>query len=160
MVKIVPQPSAKALAEVSVGELRIGKELNAFQQILKTWYFTCYTLGTAIFASFYFLLWTILQAVWEDRRWRKRRYMSEEPPCDLGSDFNFEDLSFGPAEQQSRRASSWERGAQHFRSSGGSSDDEWEDLYYDTNEAAFATDAQANGTVPSGRVPSDDSRSC
>ena len=79
--------------EVAEGHARIGKELNAFQELLKYHCFTCATIGTCIFASLYFFLWSLLAVLWEDYQ---RRHMEQEPQCELdeNDDFNFDDLHF------------------------------------------------------------------
>ena len=46
------------------GEVRIGKELNAFQTILKEWYYTCFTLGTMCFAALYLMLLEMVRVYW------------------------------------------------------------------------------------------------
>lgn len=68
------------LVEVTSGELRIGKELNRYQEFLKTWYFTCYTMGTLIFATLYLVTFEIMRAYWE-------QYWQHDPYEDIHISF-------------------------------------------------------------------------
>jgi hypothetical protein len=134
LVKIVPTPFATSLVEVSNAVLRIGKELNVFQELLKQWYFTCYSIGTASFMTIYFLLCSFLLKVF-----RQRREEVEEPSCELefsDSDFNFETAHVHPerhTRQSADTTGSVMRDApadRRFDQDG----DEWEDLYYEPSD--------------------------
>jgi hypothetical protein len=76
--------TATAIVEITGGELRIGKELNRYQEILKGWYYSCFVLGTLVFAGFYAKLWSLLMTI------SKGPPVEEEPPCDL-DDMEFEE---------------------------------------------------------------------
>lgn len=80
------------------GEIRIGEELSAFQELLKDWFYTCYCLGTIIFAVMYFMLQLATGIIWWAlrERWRLQAELDDEPPCVLDFDPNedFDDIRF------------------------------------------------------------------
>jgi hypothetical protein len=95
VVKIERPSSAQNLVEVIRGELRIGNELTRFQEILKEWFYTCFCIGTLLFASIYYVMGLLLAFAWKiyDAR-RRDALFEEEPYCELDlddEDFQFED---------------------------------------------------------------------
>ena len=80
--------SQQKVVEVLRGELRIGEELNKFQELLKEWYYTAFFVGTLSFAVFYLFAWSIflrlLQRIGFFRIW----HGLEEPECELDMDFS------------------------------------------------------------------------
>jgi hypothetical protein len=92
-------PQQHAGIEVIGGAIRIGKELNAFQEVLRTWFYTCGMIGTCYCACLYVILWQgVLLPLYKSQfEFGDQGY--DEPSCDLdldGEDFNdqddFEDL--------------------------------------------------------------------
>jgi hypothetical protein len=82
------------IVEAIGGEIRIGEELSQFQETIKTWFYTCFCLGTMAFAILYYLSFTLLQWIfvtWKERQKRRRRY-DEEFDFDIDLDDNFEDV--------------------------------------------------------------------
>jgi Putative adipose-regulatory protein (Seipin) len=83
-----------ARVEVVAAELRIGEELTPFQErFIKTWFWTCCGVGTAMFATLYagvyqLLLWWLARLD-DDNRSNN----NNEPPCEL----NVEELSVNNA---------------------------------------------------------------
>ena len=75
-------PNSKPL-EIISGEIRIGEELNDFQELLKVWFFTCYTIGTLCFCVVHLLVWLIGRICFNAHN---RDELNEEPPCDLDMD--------------------------------------------------------------------------
>ena len=80
--------SRQPVVEVLSGELRIGKELNVFQELLKEWYYTGFFVGTLSFAMFYILLWSSLIQILERMGLFRFWYGLEEPVCDLDMDLS------------------------------------------------------------------------
>jgi hypothetical protein len=81
VVKI--EPWSTIIPEIVGGNIRIGKELNAFQEIRKEWFYTCFFFGTLLFAGLYVLQWEIFILIWG---YVRRRYVAAElddPSCDL-----------------------------------------------------------------------------
>lgn len=63
--------------------IRIGEELNQWQESVKEWYYSCLIAGTFLFMLFYLVVWTILLTLYQTIR--QRASQMEEPPCDLNS---------------------------------------------------------------------------
>ena len=93
LVEIVPPPSSPTRVEVTGGQVMIGKELNAFQELLKYRYFTCYTIGTMVWAVFYYFLWSMLAIIWDDYR-QRRRQRHFLPPEDASLDLHLDEAEF------------------------------------------------------------------
>jgi hypothetical protein len=125
------------VVEVTGGDLFIGKELNAFQEMLKVWFYTCYLIGTLIFAGFYIIQWSLVRIIWQELR--RRSFQEEEPEIHFDFDLNdadmddmFEDIASTldedpPAEQDgdgSRREPTFQR------ESSETEEEAWEDLFY------------------------------
>lgn len=68
--------------EVVAGEVRIGRELNAWQQVLKDWFYTCYITGTFILFGSQLGLWMVLQCCCTETKG------FEEPCFDPSYNFN------------------------------------------------------------------------
>lgn len=81
------------IPEVLQGEVRIGRELNHCQQILKDWFYTCYFLGTLLLFGAQVGLWIILQYYWGENRDEFEPYF--DPSCDFEGNQNddFESIS-------------------------------------------------------------------
>ena len=77
------RPADAPVVHVIRGEVRIGKELNALQELLREWYYTGCCVGTLLFACVYLLVGTVLM----ERFGR----LDEEPDCELDLD----DLDMG-----------------------------------------------------------------
>lgn len=88
VVRIEAQGSV--IPEVVGGGIRIGKELNAFQEILKKWFYTCFIIGSVMFGFVYMIQWQILRAVWTTIY---QRYNTQDDfDIDLDSDFTDSEL--------------------------------------------------------------------
>ena len=74
------------MVEVLSGELRIGKELNMFQELLKEWYYTGFFVGTLSFACFYLMIWSFVMRTLERMGLFRFWYGLEDPVCDLDMD--------------------------------------------------------------------------
>ncbi|GAX25459.1 hypothetical protein FisN_1Hu415 [Fistulifera solaris] len=114
-VQIVPRLAASTLVEITKAEIRMGKEFNTLQNILRDWYFTCYTFGTLIFMIVYAFIWTVSDALLEAKRNEGRNEPSEEEiTTDNGSSASRRHESNGtefPLHQEM--------------------DDDWDDVFYD-----------------------------
>lgn len=126
-VRIIPQQSAKALVEITKAEIRMGKEFNAFQSILRDWYFTCYTIGTLAFMMLYSLAWMIVETLLEDSR-RKGNDESAR-----GMDINNERGSGDVRSSESGSQHGAFRTSDQFAGSDYPSDQgsEWDDIFFD-----------------------------
>jgi hypothetical protein len=74
--------------EVIRGEVRIGKELNAGQEVLKEWFYTCYIIGTAGFISLHLAAWGILQYYWNQPKENTQCNWEQQPYGDPSFDFD------------------------------------------------------------------------
>lgn len=88
VVRIIPRTSQlDALPEIIGGQLRIGEELDAFQELLREWFYVCLCFGTTVFSGIYFVLWLCLKEI---AAAIQRRYaldeMSVQLDLDEGSD--------------------------------------------------------------------------
>jgi hypothetical protein len=122
---------------VTGGEVRIGKELHAFQEVLKEWYFTCFSIGTFVFGVVYSLIWTVIKSILEDYR---RQQAEEEPPCELDldgdDDLNSEDLPSGQetsSQEHMERSGNNEQEYEPVNHELDGDDNAWEDLFYDSS---------------------------
>lgn len=61
------QGSSNIPIEVIAGELRIGKELNQFQTVLKEWFWTSFMFGTTIILLFQCLVYLVASFLWESQ---------------------------------------------------------------------------------------------
>jgi len=77
----------QVMVEVIRGELRIGKELNILQELLKEYYYTGFFIGTLSFAFLYLLGWSFLVRIMERLGFFRFWYGLEEPDCELDFDF-------------------------------------------------------------------------
>jgi hypothetical protein len=68
------------------GVLRIGEEFSHFQELLRTWFFTCAYVGTCWFCVFYYILYHLLCQAWASRKDSSHKLDLEEPTCDLDLD--------------------------------------------------------------------------
>jgi hypothetical protein len=83
--------------EVIRGEVRIGKELNAYQNVLKEWFYTCYVIGTIVFLTLHLATWGILQYYWyqpKDNNNTQQYYMmgeqqQQQQPYNMDPSFGF-----------------------------------------------------------------------
>lgn len=68
--------------EVVAGEVRIGKELNQWQQVLKDWFYACYFVGTMVLLGAHIAAWMILEYYWGEN---KDEYGAPyfDPSCDF-----------------------------------------------------------------------------
>lgn len=94
--------------EVISGEVRIGKELNWFQGILREYFYSCYVMGTLSIFVFQALCWTVLGRYVELNRERIRREVEEW-------------------EQEHMMHPDVDHGV-HWEAVPGEDDDEWNDL--------------------------------
>lgn len=153
------QPLVQALR----GELRIGKELNMFQEVLKEWYYTGFFVGTLSFASLYLAIWLFLLGMME-RLGLRYWHGLEEPECELDMDFDLgggfgaddntgerDQTNHPQAEEQEPRFEDYQEDYQppphanrgiphpprdHASVSRENSEDEWENIYYSANNGA------------------------
>ncbi|CAB9512943.1 Putative adipose-regulatory protein (Seipin) [Seminavis robusta] len=80
--------------EVIRGEVRIGKELNAFQEVLKEWFYTWYFVGTMMFFSLHTAIYGLVQYYWNQAEEDYGCYDGDDQPYydpSLDDDFNNED---------------------------------------------------------------------
>jgi hypothetical protein len=141
LVKIIlpttRQGTHHQVVEVTGGDLLIGKELNNFQEMLKVWFYTCYLIGTFVFAGFYIVQWSLVRCIWQELR--RRSFQEEEPTIHFDFDLNdadmddmFEDITLDePPPAQDADSSFRERAFQ--RESSDTEEEAWEDLFYPTS---------------------------
>jgi hypothetical protein len=72
--------------EVVQGEVRIGKELSTFQNLLKDWFYTCAVVGVALLFSLQVVMWTVAH-VWVDWR-RQLALVEDDSPHDASDTVN------------------------------------------------------------------------
>jgi hypothetical protein len=78
------------MVEISGGSVRIGPEFYAWQEVLKEYFYVCWSFGTLLIASYYcFVIWS-LRMIWISLR---RRFVSskdtiDDPTCSLDLDEN------------------------------------------------------------------------
>jgi Putative adipose-regulatory protein (Seipin) len=101
--------------EVLRGHLHVGKELTAFQEILKEWFFTCMMAGFSFFFSIQVMAILAIRSYWEHRCEQKRRQQQQD-----GLDFD------NASEAFSRHG--FNDGRRHDHSTAGD-DGEWEDMH-------------------------------
>lgn len=85
MVKLVSQGQSwqgDRPIEAIAGEVRIGKELNAFQNILKEWFWSSFMVGTLLIFTFQSFLFCMANFMWDSWKAGLRRRREEE--IDLG----------------------------------------------------------------------------
>lgn len=100
-VELQRHSAEQPLVEVLRGELRIGKELNFFQETLREWYYTSFFVGTLCFASFYLMAWSLLLNSLERMGFYGYWYGIAEPDCDLDLDFDLDqDVGLGTHEEE------------------------------------------------------------
>lgn len=63
--------------EVISGQVRIGKELNWLQVILRDYFYSCYAMGTMTIFVLQAIFWTLLSKYMETQRERIQREMEE-----------------------------------------------------------------------------------
>jgi hypothetical protein len=126
------------VVEITGGDLFIGKELNTFQEMLKVWFYTCYLIGTLIFAGVYVVQWSLVRIIWQE--FRRRSFKEEEPVITFDFDLDDADLDDSmfedidptmdeePPAEQDGGASRRERPVQ--RESSETEEEAWEDLFY------------------------------
>jgi hypothetical protein len=126
------------VVEITGGDLLIGKELNAFQEMLKVWFYTCYLIGTLIFAGFYIVQWALVRIIWQE--FRRRSFQEEEPVITFDFDLDDADLDGSmfedidptmdeePSVEQDGGGAPRERAFQ--RESSETEEEAWEDLFY------------------------------
>jgi len=99
------------MVEIVQGSVHIVQEFNALQECLRDWYFTCFFIGTCIFASFYAVLWWMCglgMAAWKQRYGQRHpTEHDDDEPLPYGFDFmdddhvQFEDMpASDPSQQQ------------------------------------------------------------
>jgi hypothetical protein len=54
------------------GEVRIGKELSTFQNVLKEWFYTCAIVGVTFLFGLQVTMWAVVQQIWVNY-WRQRQ---------------------------------------------------------------------------------------
>jgi hypothetical protein len=157
VIRIEAQQSQSAsvalLPEIVGGTIRIGKELNAFQELVKVWFYTCFIFGTMAFAMMYLLQLQIFQLIWKHFR---RRF---GPPSSIGEFFFVDDLEFEDAELfsddlNSKDLNDRQPGDNNGESRGRSeSSSSWEDLNVGAqatvDDSSFATPPQSDDIINS-----------
>lgn len=126
--------------EIIGGAIKIGKEHNVYQQVMKDWFFTCALIGTLSFAAWYVVFWHFLQLVLAViRETKANNYaVDDEPPCDLDMDDDefFRDFDDSHEVQENGGASHAQQSANmnHRRSNPGDDypredeENDWEDI--------------------------------
>lgn len=155
LIRIVPPATftqrQQPMVEVVRGDLLIGKELNAFQEMLKVWFYTCYSTGTLLFAGFYVMVWSILRIIWQEVR---RSYFWEN--MDLG------DLDLSVAEDGDDVFQDFEAEREPFAEDsdsppgvsrepdniGEDGEEPWEDLYFPAAMDAMDDDSEPVPDAP------------
>lgn len=136
---VVVRVLASSPVEIVAGEVRIGKELNAFQELLKRWFYTCFMVGTMVFAMLYMIEWILLQELLVVIR---NRYDSDYP-CELDEDFDVADLPGFDLDDSNdgQEGRGGNNGQGDHDPAVVEPDDEWEDLPVrdDVSVASFAT---------------------
>ena len=89
----IPETSSKSTSfapsvEIIRGAVRVGEELNPYQEFLKEWFYLCGTLGSLLFALFYMIQFYTLNAIW---RVLYQRYFADEDD-DLNGDIDDDPL--------------------------------------------------------------------
>ena len=85
--------------EIVAGELRIGKELNKFQNTLKEWFWTCFIVGTLLIFTIQSLFVCAAHFSW--RYWREMLLRQNQDNVDLGEAPYFFDAT--PPQSAGRR---------------------------------------------------------
>jgi hypothetical protein len=152
------------VVEVTGGDLLIGKELNELQEMLKVWFYTCYLIGTLIFAGFYMVQWSLARIIWQELR--RRSFQEEEPAIHFDFDLNeadmddmFEDITLPSDEPPpAQDADTSFRGRPFQRESSDTEEEAWEDLFYPAsmNDADPQPDSPISHPEPD--VPSSQTR--
>ena len=76
--------------EVDEATIRIGQEMNSLQELVVTWYYCCWSVGTLVCMLVQWLLWKATCAL--VRGMSHAAFARQEPPCDLDLDnVNLED---------------------------------------------------------------------
>jgi len=124
--------------EVISGELRIGKELNWLQGILREYFYSCYAMGTICIFVFQAFFWTLLGRYVEMKREQRRVEMEE-----------WEQEHGHPDDGQGVQ---WEAVP-------GEDDDEWNDLptegHHETDRPVTPEHQSGNDANEGGEMPSE-----
>lgn len=102
--------------EVMSGEIRIGKELNVLQNLLREWFYTFSLIGVGVCFTVYTFVWVIFETWLEERRQRQQPVSQDPDEFAYGQEFH-EAQQFA----QELPPQQWE----HFRD-GGWDGDSWE----------------------------------
>lgn len=103
----------------------MGKEFNALQNFIRDWYFTCYTIGTAVFMAFYALIWIISETIREDARERLQSEAAEDMKTSVSDHSSYGDVP-----------------SQHLDTNNLSDQDsDWDDIFYDIPVVDETTDS-------------------
>lgn len=119
----MPQQSTSALVEITKAEIRMGKEFNTLQNILRDWYFTCYTIGTLIFMMLYASLWLFLEGFLNDHT----RELQSKSRSD--GDVNTEGNNCSQASERGTPRRSDFSGTENPQDHEQNND--WDDIFYD-----------------------------
>jgi hypothetical protein len=126
--------------EVLRGYLHVGKELTAFQELLKEWFFTCAAVGVSFFFLIQFLLVFAVQTYWSSQTEATRRRQQQ----DVHTDFDNASEVFG-------RHTGFDRDANSDGFTGGG---EWEDMNNSLHSNGSTHDtAQQNATSQTHSIP-------
>lgn len=127
-VRIVPQQSASALVEITKAEIRMGKEFNTLQNILRDWYFTCYTIGTLAFVIIYASVWMIAEGLLEERSRKSHSESTGDWNVNNEGDVASDAVSCRESAHGTPRRSE-SPGAEYTQDHG--QDTDWDDIFYD-----------------------------
>lgn len=75
--------------QVQRGEVRIGKELNSVQRIMKEWFYSCGLVAVTMLSTIYAICFLIIRA-WFRKQMRRYRIHREEERGDYGDDYEDE----------------------------------------------------------------------
>jgi flagellar biosynthesis/type III secretory pathway M-ring protein FliF/YscJ len=118
--------------EVVHGEVRIGKELNSLQNLLKEWFYTCAVIGITLIFVFEVMLWTTMQvSVHSRRQQQQQQHHHHEQEASMEEDNPHDALDMDSA------------GYEIFHDD---DDEEWDEMPppQDANDAAHRTPNLAN----------------
>ena len=141
--------SQQPVIEVLRGELRIGKELNMLQELLKEWYYTGFFVGTLSFATFYLILWMSLVQLLQRLGLFRLLYGLEEPMCDLDMDLSLG--GFGGEDIRDRNVGAGEENDSH---NDDDHDDELSEPRFEDWNDSFEPPTTQDRSVPMPAEPS------
>lgn len=129
----------KTPVEVISGQVRIGKELNWFQVILRDYFYSCYIMGAMTIFVLQAIFWTVLSRYMESQRERIQREMEEW-------------------EQEARQNMDADQHV-HWEEVPGDDNDQWDDLPTDGEEPDRPVTPDHPGHYEEDEQPAEESQS-